>query len=81
MSLAYTESFLTFFCLFLNRAFSIKLDCHVKDFSWSICFISGIFSGLKKTFTKRYIVEMTNKARIRPEKQSEPGELSGGFME
>ena len=24
---------------------------------------------------------MTNKARIRPEKQSEPGELSGGFME
>ena len=71
MSLAYTESFLTFFCLFLNRAFSSKLDCHVKDFSWSICFISGIISGLKETFLKRYIVERTNKAEIRPEEPSE----------
>ena len=27
----------------------------------------GIISGLKETFIKRYIVERTNKAEIRPE--------------
>ena len=31
----------------------------------------GIISGLKKTFIKRYIVERTNKAEIKPEEQSE----------
>ena len=31
----------------------------------------GIISGLKETFTKRHIVERTNKAEIRPEEQSE----------
>ena len=31
----------------------------------------GIISGPKKTFRKRYIVERTNKAEIRPEEQSE----------
>ena len=30
-----------------------------------------IISGLKETFTKRYIVERTSKAEIRPEEQSE----------
>ena len=30
-----------------------------------------IISGLKETFIKRYIVERTNKAEIRPEEQSE----------
>ena len=29
----------------------------------------GIISGLKETFTKRLIVERTNKAEIRPEEQ------------
>ena len=33
-----------------------------------------IISGLKETFTKRYIVERTNKAEIRPEEQSEKAE-------
>ena len=37
-----------------------------------------IISGLKKTFIKRYIVERTNKAEIRPEEQSEKTELGGG---
>ena len=42
----------------------------------------GIISGLKETFTKRYIAERTNKEKIRPEEQSEKnGELSGEFME
>ena len=30
-----------------------------------------IISGLRETFIKRYIVETTNKAEIRPEAQSE----------
>ena len=34
----------------------------------------GIISGLKETFIKRYIVERTNKAEIRPEEQSEKTE-------
>ena len=37
---------------------------------------------MKETFTKKYIVERTNKAEIRPEGHSgENGELSGEFME
>ena len=51
--------------------------------SW--CFKSGqpqrITSSLKETFIKRYIVEKTIKAEIRPEEQSEKAELSGEFME
>ena len=34
----------------------------------------GIISGLKETFIKRYIVERTNKAEIRPEELSEKTE-------
>ena len=34
----------------------------------------GIISGSKETFTKRYIVDKTNKAEIRPEEQSEKTE-------
>ena len=34
----------------------------------------GIISGLKENFIKRYIVERTNKAEIRPEEQSEKTE-------
>ena len=34
----------------------------------------GIISGLKETFVKRYIVERTNKAKIRPEEQSKKTE-------
>ena len=33
-----------------------------------------IFSGLKETFIKRYKVERTNKAEIRPEEQSQKTE-------
>ena len=36
----------------------------------------GIISGLKETFTKRYIVERTDKAERGPEEQSEKVELS-----
>ena len=31
----------------------------------------GATPGLKETFTKRYVVERTSKAEIRPEEQSE----------
>ena len=31
-------------------------------------------SGLKETFIKRYVVERTNQAEVRPEKQSEKTE-------
>ena len=41
----------------------------------------GIISGLRETFIKSYKVEMTNKAEMRPEEQSENGELSGELME
>ena len=34
----------------------------------------GIVSGLKETFIKKYVVERTNKAEIRPEEQSEKAE-------
>ena len=37
----------------------------------------GIISGLKETFIKRYIVERTNKAEIRPEEQTEKAESCG----
>ena len=40
-----------------------------------------IISGLKETFIKRYTVERTNKAEIRPEEQWNSGELSGEFVE
>ena len=44
--------------------------------SW--CFKPGqpqrIISGLRETFIKRYKVERTNKAEIRPEEQSEKAE-------
>ena len=33
-----------------------------------------IISGQKETFIKRYIIERTNKAEIRPEEQSEKAE-------
>ena len=33
-----------------------------------------IISGLKETFIKRYIVKRTNKAKLRPEEQSEKAE-------
>ena len=39
-----------------------------------------IVSGLRETFIKRHTVERTNKAEIRPEEQSENGELLGEFM-
>ena len=34
----------------------------------------GIISGMKETFTKKYMVERKNKAEIRPEEQSEKAE-------
>ena len=41
----------------------------------------GIISGLKETFIKRYIVERTNKAKIRPKKtEQENRKLSGELM-
>ena len=36
-----------------------------------------IISGLKKTSIKRYIVQRTSKADIRPEEQSEKAESCG----
>ena len=36
----------------------------------------GLYPGLKKTLIKRYVVERTNKAEIRPEEQSEKAEGS-----
>ena len=35
-----------------------------------------MISGLKKTFIKRYVVERTNKAEIRPEERGEKAESS-----
>ena len=36
--------------------------------------LKGHKSGLRETFVKRYIAERTNKAELRPEKQSEKAE-------
>ena len=38
----------------------------------------GILLGLKETFRKRYLVERTNKAEIRPEEESEKTESCRG---
>ena len=40
-------------------------------------------SRLREAFIKRYVVERTNKAKIKPEEQNEKknGELSGEFTE
>ena len=40
-----------------------------------------MISGMRETFIKRYKVERTNKAEIRPEEQSEKTKFSGEFME
>ena len=40
----------------------------------------GVTSGPKETFIKRYIVQRTYKAELRPEEQSEKAELSGEFV-
>ena len=40
----------------------------------SVGWLARIISGLKETFIKRYIVEKTNEAEIRPEEQSEKAE-------
>ena len=37
--------------------------------------VNTIMSGPKETFLKRYVVERTNKAEIRPEEQSETAEI------
>ena len=39
-----------------------------------------ITSGLKETFIKRYVVERTGKAEIRPEEQSEKAENYRGNL-
>ena len=39
-----------------------------------------IISGLKETFTERYMLERTNKAGIRPEEQSEKAESCRGNL-
>ena len=65
--------------------FPVSFICHCgKLVSW--CFKPSqpqrIISGLRETFVKRYIVERTNKAELRPEEQSEKSEeLPGEFME
>ena len=41
----------------------------------------GVTSGLRETFIKRYAVERTSKAEVRPEEESENGELSGDFVD
>ena len=41
----------------------------------------GIASGLKETFIKRYIVERTNEAEIRPEAKSEKTDSSRGIVD
>ena len=60
----------------LNTSEAQEFGCWNKIGSW--CFKPsqppGITSGLKETFSKRYIVERTNKAEIRPEEQSEKAE-------
>ena len=47
----------------------------MRDLLVSLCLKPGqprsVISGLKQTFIKRYIVERTSKAEIRPEEQSE----------
>ena len=40
-----------------------------------------MISGLKEAFIKRYMVERTNKAEIKPEEQSESTVLLGELME
>ena len=40
----------------------------------------GIIPGLKETFMKRYIVERTNKAELRPKEQSEKTENYRGNL-
>ena len=51
------------------------------SYSVSWCFKPSkpqrIISGLRETFIKRYKVERTNKAELRPEEQSESAESYG----
>ena len=44
--------------------------------SWGLSPVNQqrVVLGLKQTFIKRYIVERTNKAEVRPEEQSEKAE-------
>ena len=47
------------------------VDCYLLVGAFKPSQPQRILSGLKETFIKRYIVERTNKAEIRPEEQSE----------
>ena len=55
--------------------------CTLVSYSVSWCFKPNqpqrIISGLRETFRKRYIVERTNKAELRPEEQSEKAKSCG----
>ena len=71
---------LLFYCLWNNKANDPVLQqeggmLHSVDNLVSRCFKPSqpqkIISGLMETFIKRYIVESTSKAEIRPEEQSE----------
>ena len=71
---------LLFYCLWNNKACDPVLQqeggmLHSVDKLVSRCFKPSqpqkIISGLMETFIKRYIVESTSKAEIRPEEQSE----------
>ena len=57
---------------------SIKLFKKISSKLVSWCFKprepQRIISGVRETFIKRYTVERTNKAEIRPEEQSEKAE-------
>ena len=55
-----------------------RLSSHTKGVQFSWCFKptqpQRITSGLRETFIRRYIVERTNTAEIRPAEQSEKAE-------
>ena len=46
----------------------------VSNWCFEPCQPQRIISGLRETLVKRYVVERTNKAKIRPEEQSEKTE-------
>ena len=52
----------------------ISLQQQLVNWCFELSQRLGILLGLKETFIKRYMVERTNKAEIRPEEQSEKAE-------
>ena len=76
------------FSSWTRKAVTLPFICSGSSVAaWRLSQLIGALSPVnhkelyRETFIKRYVVERTSKAEIKPEEQSEKAEFSGEFME